>query len=56
MHFKYASLRDNSDLLELANIDSEEMIQNGSLLVEQDNQKLYEVASNNYQRKQTQLD
>lgn len=56
MHFKYASLRDNSDLLELANIDSEEMIQNGSLFVEPDYQKLYEVASNNYQRKQTQLD
>ncbi|MCM1513381.1 MAG: ATP-dependent DNA helicase RecG [Anaeroplasma bactoclasticum] len=56
MHFKYASLRENSDLLELANIDSEEMIQNGSLFVEADYQKLYEVASNNYQRKQTQLD
>lgn len=56
MNFKYASLRENSDLLELANIDSEEMIQNGSLFVETDYQKLYEVASNNYQRKQTQLD
>lgn len=56
MNFKYASLRENSDLLELANIDSEEMIQNGSLFVEMDYQKLYEVASNNYQRKQTQLD
>lgn len=56
MNFKYASLRENSDLLELANIDSEEMVQNGSLFIEPDYGNLYEIATSNYQRKQTQLD
>ena len=36
MNFKYASLKDDSDLLEIANTDSEEMVNNNKLFTEED--------------------
>ena len=56
MNFKYASLKDDSDLLEIANTDSEEMVNNNKLFTEEDYKYLYETAKHNYVMKQTELD
>lgn len=56
MNFKYASLKDDSDLLELANADSEEMVNNKELFNNQDYNHLLTIAKYNYQMKQTELD
>lgn len=56
MNFKYASLRDDSELLEVANRDSEEIIGKQSNFEKEEYKHLFDVAKANYQMKQTQLD
>jgi ATP-dependent DNA helicase recG len=56
MNFKYASLKDDSDLLELANSDSEEMVKNQELFHNREYNHLLTIAKYNYQMKQTELD
>lgn len=56
MNFKYASLKDDSSLLELANSDSEEIINNVENFDNPDFKALFDVAKANYQMKQTELD
>lgn len=56
MNFKYASLKDNGDLLELANNDSEEMINNDEFFENEEYLSLLEIAKQNYIMKQTELD
>ena len=56
MNFKYASLKDDSDLLELANFDSEEMVKNQELFHNREYNHLLTIAKYNYQMKQTELD
>lgn len=56
MNFKYASLKDDTDLLELANSDSEEIINDQSTFNDDEYRILFDVAKKNYQMKQTKLD
>ncbi len=56
MNFKYASLKEDSDLLEIANADSEEMINNHEIFNNQAYNHLLTIAKHNYQMKQTELD
>ena len=56
MNFKYASLKDDTDLLELANSDSEEIINDQSTFNDDEYKILFDVAKKNYQMKQTKLD
>lgn len=56
MNFKYASLRDDSDLLEVANKDSEEIIDNQNNFDDPEYRYLFGIAKENYQMKQTKLD
>lgn len=56
MNFKYASIKDDSDLLEVANYDSEEIINNINNFTNPEYEKLFNVAKTNYQMKQTELD
>ncbi len=56
MNFKYASLKDDSNLLELANNDSEEMINDKEIFNNKEYVHLLNIAKYNYQMKQTELD
>ena len=56
MNFKYASIKDDSDLLEIANNDSEEIINNIDNFTNPEYETLFNVAKTNYQMKQTELD
>ncbi len=56
MNFKYASLKEDSELLEIANTDSEEIINNIDNFTNPEYQKLFDIAKYNYQMKQTELD
>lgn len=56
MHFKYADLRKDSDILELANSDSEEIIQKEEFFTSEEYQTLRTIAQENYQRKMEQVD
>lgn len=56
MNFKYASLKDDLDLLELANTDSENIINNQETFNNPEYEELFKVAKTNYQMKQTELD
>ncbi len=56
MNFKYASIKDDSELLEIANSDSEEIINNLDNFTNPEYETLFNVAKTNYQMKQTELD
>ena len=56
MNFKYASLKEDNDLLELANSDSEEIINDPSTFDNDEYKILFDIAKKNYQMKQTKLD
>lgn len=56
MNFKYASIRDDSDILEVANADSEEIINNLDNFTNPEYDNLFNIAETNYQMKQTELD
>lgn len=56
MNFKYASLRDDSDLLEEANKDSEVIIANQNNFDNNEYKHLFDIAKANYQMKLTELD
>lgn len=56
MNFKYASIKDDSDLLEIANSDSEEIINNIDNFTNPEYETLFNIAKTNYQMKQTELD
>ena len=56
MNFKYASLRDDSELLEVANRDSEEIIAKQEYFENEEYKHLFDIAKDNYQMKQTKLD
>ena len=56
MNFKYASIKDDSDLLEIANTDSEEIINNIDNFTNPEYESLFNIAKANYQMKQTELD
>lgn len=56
MNFKYASIRDDSDILEVANADSEEIINNLDNFTNPEYDNLFNIAKTNYQMKQTELD
>ncbi len=56
MNFKYADLRTDSNILELANEDAEEMIANKELFNNSEYHSLLETAKENYQMKMEQLD
>ena len=56
MNFKYASIRDDVELLDIANDDSEEIIEKGICFDDLDYASLMNVAKTNYQRKQSELD
>ena len=56
MNFKYASIKDDSDLLEIANSDSEEIINNLDNFTNPEYETLFNIAKTNYQMKQTELD
>ena len=48
MNFKYADIRSDSDLLDVANQDSEELIKNEKLFVEKEYESLYNTIKQNY--------
>lgn len=56
MNFKYADLRTDGELLELANDDSEEMISNKELFNNKEYESLLETAKENYKLKMESLD
>lgn len=56
MNFHYASLKDDSALLELANSDSENIINNEANFTDPDYDELFKIAKANYQMKQKELD
>lgn len=56
MNFKYASLRDDYDLLDVANADSEEIINDETTFTNEEYKTLFAIAKQNYQMKQTKLD
>lgn len=56
MNFKYADLRTDGELLELANDDSEEMISNKELFNNEEYESLLETAKENYKLKMESLD
>ncbi len=56
MNFKYASIREDSELLEVANSDSEEIIEKGICFDDIEYNTLMSIAKTNYQRKQSELD
>lgn len=56
MNFKYASLKEDSEILEIANSDSEEIINDKDNFDDEDYRALFNVARVNYQMKQTELD
>lgn len=56
MNFKYADLLEDSDILDIANTDSEIMICKTELFEQEDYKALYEHAHNHYLKKMTELD
>lgn len=48
MNFKYADIRSDSDLLDIANQDSEELIKNEKLFNDQEYESLYNTIKQNY--------
>ena len=56
MNFKYASLKEDNALLELANSDSEEIISKIENFDNPEYKTLFDIAKANYQMKQTELD
>lgn len=56
MNFKYASLKEDNALLELANSDSEEIISKIENFDNPEYKTLFDIAKSNYQMKQTELD
>ncbi len=56
MNFKYASLREDASILELANDDSEQIINNFDNFNDPEYETLFKIAKENYQMKQSQLD
>lgn len=56
MNFKYASLKEDSELLEIANNDSEDIISNIDNFSNPEYKHLFDIAKHNYQMKQTELD
>ena len=48
MNFKYADIRSDSDLLDIANQDSEELIANPKLFTEKEYESLYDTIKQNY--------
>lgn len=56
MNFKYASIREDNDLLEKANSDSEKIISDVNNFTKDEYQALFKVAKANYQMKLNELD
>ncbi len=56
MNFKFADIREDSDLLELANIDSEILIKDEKLFIDDEYKTLYDIIKENYRLKTDVLD
>ena len=56
MNFKYADIREDSDVLELANTDSEILINEEKLFIDNEYKTLYDIIKENYRLKTDVLD
>ena len=56
MNFKYCNLLEDSDLLNVANDDSEEILTKKELFESDEYKSLYEYVHNHYLMKMTELD
>lgn len=56
MNFKYADIREDSDILELANADSEIIINEEKLFIDNEYKTLYDIIKENYRLKTDVLD